>query len=60
MRALAGWVELVDLRCPGCREQANPEPPVAGSGEVWSHRDGSALCGTGTGLEPIEWSEPQP
>jgi hypothetical protein len=62
MKAEAWWVELTDVRCSGCREQANPEPSAAGPGEVWSHQDGSPLCGTGAGgpVEPIEWSERQP
>jgi hypothetical protein len=57
MTSDAEWVELADLRCPGCREQVNPELPAAEAGEFWSHRDGSPLCGMGTGgpVEPIEF-----
>jgi hypothetical protein len=53
-----GLVDVEDLSCAGCGEPVVPEPPIsvgkcpaAGLGVVFSHRDGSELCGS-TRIEP--------
>jgi hypothetical protein len=54
-------VECEELVCPGCREQAYPEPPAGGRETAgvavpeFSHRDGSELCGAAHGpRDPVE------
>ena len=59
-RTAPRFVDLVDLICPGCGEQANGAPPAYWEDgppvPEFSHLDRTALCRTRAGrvVEPVE------